>query len=94
MGAILNGMAGIVIGAAPSLVSSRWFPPNERTTATGKTKGFVLDLRNYYFRPLDLDALWPAHGPKSSSSLTLVRISWVCGSQEHLLLSLLAFSYA
>ncbi|XP_068222406.1 solute carrier family 49 member 4 homolog [Palaemon carinicauda] len=34
-GAILNGFAGIAIGAAPSMLSSRWFPPNERTTATG-----------------------------------------------------------
>ncbi|KAK7069396.1 Solute carrier 49 member 4, partial [Halocaridina rubra] len=34
-GAILNGFAGIAIGAAPALLSSRWFPPNERTTATG-----------------------------------------------------------
>ena len=33
--AILNGMAGIVIFSAPSAVSSAWFPPGERTTATG-----------------------------------------------------------
>jgi len=33
--AILNGMAGIVIFSAPPAVSSAWFPPNERTTATG-----------------------------------------------------------
>lgn len=35
IGAVLNGFAGIIIGAAPSLLSSRWFPHNERTTATG-----------------------------------------------------------
>lgn len=35
IGAVLNGFAGIVIGIAPSLLSSSWFPPNERTTATG-----------------------------------------------------------
>ncbi len=33
--AILNGIAGIVVFSAPSAVSSAWFPPNERTTATG-----------------------------------------------------------
>ncbi len=33
--AILNGVAGIVIFSAPSAVSAAWFPPNERTTATG-----------------------------------------------------------
>jgi len=33
--AVLNGMAGIVIFSAPAAVSSAWFPPNERTTATG-----------------------------------------------------------
>lgn len=35
IGAVLNGFSGIIIGAAPSLISSRWFPHNERTTATG-----------------------------------------------------------
>ncbi|XP_042211987.1 solute carrier family 49 member 4 homolog [Homarus americanus] len=35
IGAVLNGFAGIIIGAAPSLISSRWFPARERTTATG-----------------------------------------------------------
>ena len=33
--AILNGMAGIIVFSAPSAVSSAWFPPGERTTATG-----------------------------------------------------------
>jgi len=33
--AILNGIAGIVVFSAPSAVSAAWFPPEERTTATG-----------------------------------------------------------
>ena len=33
--AILNGVAGIVVFSAPSAVSAAWFPPRERTTATG-----------------------------------------------------------
>ncbi|XP_076035527.1 solute carrier family 49 member 4 homolog isoform X2 [Oratosquilla oratoria] len=33
--AILNGLSGIIICTAPSLLSSTWFPPKERTTATG-----------------------------------------------------------
>ena len=33
--AILNGMAGVIVFSAPSAVSSAWFPPGERTTATG-----------------------------------------------------------
>jgi len=33
--AILNGMAGIIVFSAPSAVSAAWFPPEERTTATG-----------------------------------------------------------
>ena len=33
--AVFNGMAGIIVFSAPSAVSSAWFPPNERTTATG-----------------------------------------------------------
>jgi len=32
--AILNGISGVTIMAAPPLVSSQWFPPSERTTAT------------------------------------------------------------
>ncbi len=33
--AILNGIAGIIVFSAPSAVSATWFPPEERTTATG-----------------------------------------------------------
>ena len=32
--AILNGISGVTIMAAPPLISSYWFPPEERTTAT------------------------------------------------------------
>ena len=32
--AILNGVAGVVVFSVPSAVSSAWFPPAERTTAT------------------------------------------------------------
>lgn len=32
--AILNGISGVTIMAAPPLISSQWFPPSERTTAT------------------------------------------------------------
>ena len=32
--AILNGISGVTIMAAPPLISSHWFPPEERTTAT------------------------------------------------------------
>lgn len=32
--AILNGIAGVTIMAAPPLISSHWFPPDQRTTAT------------------------------------------------------------
>ena len=35
MCAILNGAAGVVIFSAPSALSAAWFPPEERTTATG-----------------------------------------------------------
>lgn len=33
-GQLLNGLAGPVTQAAPPLLSSAWFPRNERTTAT------------------------------------------------------------
>ncbi len=31
----MNGVAGIIVFSAPSAVSAAWFPPEERTTATG-----------------------------------------------------------
>ncbi|KAF2354175.1 Major facilitator superfamily domain [Trinorchestia longiramus] len=34
VGAILNGFAGVLVGIAPALVSSLWFPVSFRTTAT------------------------------------------------------------
>lgn len=36
-GQLLNGLAGPVTQAAPPLLSSAWFPLNERTTATAIT---------------------------------------------------------
>jgi len=40
IGANLNGIAGIVICSVPTAVSSLWFPPNERTTATALSTTF------------------------------------------------------
>lgn len=37
---ILNGISGVTICAAPSLLSSQWFPPSERTTATSINQAF------------------------------------------------------
>ena len=34
LGAILNGIPSIVVTSAPPAVSSAWFPPDERVTAT------------------------------------------------------------
>jgi len=34
VGQFFNGLAGPVTQAGPPLLSSIWFPPNERTTAT------------------------------------------------------------
>ena len=32
--AILNGLSGVTVMAAPPAISAAWFPPSERTTAT------------------------------------------------------------
>ena len=32
--AIINGLSNIVVGSAPLAISSAWFPPEERVTAT------------------------------------------------------------
>ena len=36
IGGILNGTAGVVVCVIPSVISALWFPPGQRTTATGK----------------------------------------------------------
>ena len=36
VGGILNGTAGVVVCVIPSVISALWFPPGQRTTATGK----------------------------------------------------------
>ena len=38
--AMLNGIVGCLVLAAPPLVANDWFPPNERTTALGKFINF------------------------------------------------------
>ncbi|XP_069185946.1 solute carrier family 49 member 4 homolog [Procambarus clarkii] len=65
VGAVLNGFAGIIIGAAPSLVSSRWFPPNERTTATGIGCTFnqLGNAGGFFLGP------WLVHLPKNESHI-------------------------
>ena len=40
LGANLNGVAGIVMCSVPPALSSLWFPPNERTTATAVSSVF------------------------------------------------------
>merc|ERR1719244_1097430 len=38
--AILNGISNIVVGSAPLVISSAWFPPAERVTATSIAQVF------------------------------------------------------
>ena len=45
VGAILNGSAGVMVCVIPSVISSLWFPPDERTTATG-ISWFFLEFGN------------------------------------------------
>ncbi|CAH0395483.1 unnamed protein product [Bemisia tabaci] len=40
--AVLNAVAGILLGPSIVMLSSLWFPPNERTTATGIGTAFSL----------------------------------------------------
>ncbi|CAB4055555.1 DIRC2 [Lepeophtheirus salmonis] len=42
IGSILNGISGTTILSAPSVLSSTWFPPNERTIATSISQMFNL----------------------------------------------------
>ncbi|KAJ8316689.1 hypothetical protein KUTeg_005760 [Tegillarca granosa] len=40
IGAILNGAAGTIPFAGPALIASKWFPPNQRATATAISSFF------------------------------------------------------
>ena len=53
--AILNGISGVTVMAAPPLISSTWFPASERTTATAINQ--VLCLSKLFLLPLDIEQL-------------------------------------
>ena len=57
---ILNGMSNIVVGSAPLAISSSWFSPEERVTATtiaqvfnGLGTGMSFLLASQIVRPID-----------------------------------------
>ena len=57
---ILNGMSNIVVGSAPLALSSSWFSPGERVTATtvaqvfnGLGTGMSFLLASQVVRPID-----------------------------------------
>ena len=57
---ILNGMSNIVVGSAPLAISSSWFSPGERVTATtvaqvfnGLGTGMSFLLASQIVRPID-----------------------------------------
>jgi len=58
--AILNGISNVVVGSAPLVISSEWFPPEERVTATsiaqvfnGLGTGMSFLLSSQLVRPID-----------------------------------------
>ena len=58
--AIINGLSNIVVGSAPLAISSAWFSPGERVTATtiaqvanGLGTGMSFLLASQVVRPLD-----------------------------------------
>merc|ERR1719244_381910 len=58
--AILNEISNIVVGSAPLVISSVWFPPEERVTATsvaqvfnGLGTGMSFLLASQIVRPID-----------------------------------------
>lgn len=44
MCAVLVGLAGTVFISAPPMLAAVWFPPTERTTATGDDEMFIAFL--------------------------------------------------
>ena len=49
--AILNGISGVTVMAAPPIISSTWFPASERTTATAINQ--VICLSTLFILPLE-----------------------------------------
>ncbi|XP_050711599.1 solute carrier family 49 member 4 homolog isoform X2 [Eriocheir sinensis] len=49
--AILVGTAGTLIMAAPPLIAAVWFPPKQRTTATGAVVGVAILVAVYLYFP-------------------------------------------
>ena len=72
---ILNGMSNIVVGSAPLALSSSWFSPGERVTATtiaqvfnGLGTGMSFLLASQVVRPID--NLVGKHAMMASSNVT------------------------
>ncbi|KAK7073107.1 Solute carrier 49 member 4 [Halocaridina rubra] len=62
--AILNGIAGTLVMAAPPMIAAEWFPPKERTTATAISQIFnQLGNAGSYLEPLIVRS--PADGTPS-----------------------------
>jgi len=83
LGEILNG-AGLIVGfAAPPLISVVWFPPEERTTATGisASAGYLGMAASLLVGPLALDGAVPSRSTGNVTSRDIAeekkRIAWL-----------------
>ena len=90
-GQLLNGFAGPVTQAGPTLLSSAWFPPKQRTTATavaalcgslGVAMSFVIGPSFVHDVKSDLDILTPVKANISSNLRYQLLVVVYCGILE------------
>ncbi|GAB6019151.1 Solute carrier 49 member 4 [Chamberlinius hualienensis] len=78
-GHFINGIAGIVVFAGPPQVSAAWFPPNQRTTATGLiyVVGTLGIAAGSLFPPLIVEEITPAQASKHNLEGQILKLMYL-----------------
>ncbi|XP_068206844.1 solute carrier family 49 member 4-like isoform X2 [Palaemon carinicauda] len=76
LGAIVNGAAGPIVMTAPPVIAAVWFPPDERTTATGCGQLItLLGSAGSYLQPLIVRS--PKHADKEEIRSDIARLLYI-----------------
>ncbi|XP_064082205.1 solute carrier family 49 member 4-like isoform X2 [Macrobrachium nipponense] len=76
IGAIVNGAVGPIVMISPPVIAAVWFPPNERTTATGCGQLInVLGNAGSYLQPLIVRS--PTHATKEEIRSDIARLLYI-----------------
>ncbi|XP_066951454.1 solute carrier family 49 member 4 homolog isoform X2 [Macrobrachium rosenbergii] len=76
IGAIVNGAVGPIVMISPPVIAALWFPPNERTTATGCGQLFnLLGNAGSYLQPLIVRS--PKHASSEEIRSDIARLLYI-----------------